>query len=139
MSQTETINPANIPKPTFEPTEGLSKIAGKEITVIGFSHNRGKPNASTDKSKIGADGLTDYFTIVTEQKFNLEHKDKGTIPINHFYGTQAIHKQLLSWFGGESANGAKVGPVKAVKRKKTENPRETFWALSTQADPDYNQ
>jgi len=137
MTQNETIDPATLPKPTFPPTEGLSKIAGKEVTVTGFTHNRGKPNESTDASRIGPDGLTDYYILETAESFDLDHKDKGVTKINHFYSTPHIHKLLSGWFGGTETNGKRFGPVKAVKRAKKDKPRETFWTLATRTDADW--
>lgn len=137
MSENKTINPATIPRPVFAPAEGLGKIEGQEITITGFSHNRGKPNESTDKSKIGADGLTDYYTIETKEVFDLEHKQEGVVAINHFYSTPHIHNKLTSWAGSTDLAGASIGPVKARKLKKKDNAKETYWTLVTEADESY--
>ncbi len=143
MTQTETINPATLPKPTYPPTEGLAKIAGKPITITGFTHTRGRPNKDTDVKRIAADGLVDYYSIQTEEVFTLEHTDKEgntkPTPINHFYSTPYIHGQLTKWVGSEDLAGRRVGPVKALKLPKKDKPKETFWGLYSEADPEYNQ
>jgi len=137
MTQNEVIDPSTLEKPVFPATEGLGKIAGQPFTVIGFFHTRGKPNPTTSVDRIGQDGKTDYYTFETEEKFNLDHKGEGVLPISHFYSTEGIHKQMTYWFGSDTANGKRMGPFKVVKRKKTEKPAESYWTLISKKDPDF--
>lgn len=139
MSENETINPANIPKPVYPPTEGMAKIEGKPVTVTGFSHSRINPRDDTDKSKIGADGKIDLFTVQTREVFQLEHKKEGVLPVNHFYSTSFVNNRLKTWAGADELNGKSIGPVKFLKLKKKDNARETFWGVYSEADPEYNQ
>jgi len=139
MNQNEnTLNPATLPKPEFADTVNINKINGKEIYITGYTHNRGRPNEYTPKDKIGEDGLTDYYTITTDKSFDLEYKGE-TKPINHFYVTPAIAKQIerIPNYKEALEAGQRIGPAKALKRPKTDNPSQTFWALAWENDSDY--
>ncbi len=136
MSQNEnTINPANEPKPDFAPTVNINKIGGKEIFITGIEVNRGKPNDYTKPEDIGEDGLTEYRTITTEESFEIE-KNGEKESFNHFYVTPAIKKQL-SRYEDDLKAGKRFGPVKPVKRPKTDNPSQFYWALANESDEDY--
>lgn len=130
-----TINPANEPKPSFSSTVNINKIAGEEIFITGYEVNRGKPNDYTAKDDIGEDELTEYRTITTEKSFDLDFKGENT-QINHFYVPKAVGKQV-GRYQEEINNGKKYGPVKAVKRPKTDNPTQSYWALAFENDEDY--
>lgn len=139
MNQTEnTVNPATIPKPEFPPTVNLNKIDGKEFHVTGFEVNRGKPNDYTNPEDIGEDGLTEYRTITTAETFTVEpKKGEKPQPFNHFYVSSAVLKQVKR-FEEELKAGKRIGPLKSVLRKKTDNPSQSYRALANQADEDYN-
>lgn len=136
MNQSEnTINPAEIERPVFPDATNINKIAGKEIFITGYNVNRGKPNDYTNPDDIGEDGLTEYRTISTEKSFDLDIKgEKKTY--NHFYVSKAVGKQV-GRFAEELTNGKRFGPVKAVKRAKTDNPLQSYWALANESDEDY--
>ena len=136
MTQIETINPANIPKPSYAPTENINKVAGKAFFITGYTHNRGKPTEYTPSDKIGEDGLTDYFTITTEESFPLAHKGEQQ-EINHFYVTSYIGSQIDRILNGASLDGKRIGPCKAVKRQKPDNKSQTYWALAFEKDEDF--
>lgn len=136
MSQNEnTIDPANTPRIEFADTVNINKIAGEEIFITGYSVNRGTPNDYTNADDIGEDGKTEYRTITTEQSFDLEHKGE-TKSINHFYVPKAVGKQVAR-FENEINSGQRFGPVKAIKRPKTDNPSQSYWALANKSDDDY--
>mgnify|MGYP001566580201 CR=1 FL=1 len=139
MSENETINPANIPRPVYPPTEGMAKIQGKPVTVTNFTHSRVKPREDADPSKIGEDGKVDLFTVETKEVFQLEHKDEGVIGVNNFYSTSFVNNRLKTWAGADTLNGKSISPVKFLKLKKKDNARETFWGVYSEADSEYNQ
>ncbi len=142
MSQNEnTLNPADTPKPEFADTVNINKIEGKEIFITGYVSNFGKPNEYTKQEDIREDGLTEYRTVTTEQTFELAKKKGGEVlPINHFYVTPAIAKQITGLPNYKEAleSGKRIGPVKAVKRAKTDNPSQSYWCLAYENDPDFN-
>jgi hypothetical protein len=137
MNQSETIDPATIPKPEFPPTVNLNKIDGKAIHVTGYTVNRGKPNDYTNPEDIGEDGLTEYRTISTAESFDIENKDGKKQSYSHFYVSPAVLKQVQR-FEGEFKAGKRVGPFKSVLRKKTDSPNQSYRALANQSDEDYN-
>ena len=116
----------------------INKIAGKELTIVGYTHTRGKPNKFSKKEEIGEDGKVDYHTITTKEEFKVE-RDGETKTYNHFFVTPAIVKQIQRVPNVESelANGAALGPCKPVKRTNEKN-GNTYWCLSFPKDSDYN-
>lgn len=136
MNQSEnTIDPATIPRPEFADTVNLNKIGGEEIFITAYTVNRGKPNDYTKPEDIGEDGLTEYRTITTEKSFNLDFKGEKK-PINHFYVSPAVGKQVAK-FEEEINSGKRFGPVKPIKRAKSDNPTQSYWTLANKSDEDY--
>ena len=117
---------------------GIKQIEGKEINITGFRHTRGKQSKFTRPDQIGADGLTDYYTITTKESFDLQYKDEGVKPINGFFVTEAISKQInrVPDIQDQFKNGVVVGPCKPIKRtsEKTGNP---YWCLVFPSEEGY--
>jgi hypothetical protein len=134
----ETINPANAPQLEKSKSLGVAKIESKEVYITGANHNRGQPTQYTPKHLIGEDGKTDYYTIKVETPVDLEYKEEGKIPIDTFFVTETIYQQIERIPNALEGlkNGARFGPVKALKRKsqKTGNP---YWVLAFESDADY--
>ena len=140
MSENNTINPATLPTVERAKSLGVKQIEGKEVFITGYTHNRGKPTDFTPAEKISnVDGLTDYYTITTEEHLELEYKDEGLQKIQSWFVTEAIAKQIERIPNYEEAlnNGGRIGPVKAVKRKSQKNPAQTYWCLAFENDDDY--
>ena len=116
---------------------GIGKIAGKEINITGFRHTRGKPSKFTRPDQIGADNLTDYYTITTKENFDLDYKGE-TKPINGFFVTEAISKQInrVPDIQDQFKSGAVVGPCKAVK-KTSERSGNHYWCLVFPSEEGY--
>lgn len=135
---TETINPANAPMIEKSKSLGISKIGGKEVFIVGMNHTRGAPTKYTRPDQIGEDEKTDYYTIRIETPIDLEYKEEGVTPIDNFFVTEAVYQQIERIPNAVEGirNGARLGPVKAVKREsmKTGNP---YWCLAFESDPDY--
>ena len=135
----KTINPAQAPTLERSPTLGIAKIGSKEFHITACQHNRGTPTQYTRADQIGEDGKTDYFTVRIEKPIVLEYKDQGEIPVDNFFVTSTIYQQIDRIPNAMEGikNGAKFGPVKAVKgdSQKTGNP---YWCLAYESDPDYN-
>ena len=136
----KTINPAQAPTLERSPALGIAKIGSKEFYITACQHNRGTPTQYTRADQIGEDGKTDYFTVRIEKPIVLEYKDQGETPIDNFFVTSAIYQQIERIPNAMEGikNGAKFGPVKAVKRdsQKTGNP---YWCLAYESDPDYSE
>lgn len=134
----ETINPANAPVLEKSKSLGISKIEGKEFYIVGAQHTRGQPTKYTQKSDIGEDGKTDYYTVRLETPVSLDYKDEGSVPIDNFFVTSTIYQQIERIPNAIEGlkTGARLGPVKAIKRQsaKTGNP---YWCLAFESDPDY--
>ena len=117
---------------------GIGKIEGKEIHITGFKHTRGKPSKFTKADQVGEDGLTNYWTITTKEKFDLVFKDEGEKPINGFFVTEAISKQInrVADIQERFADGAVIGPCKPKKKtsEKTGNP---YWCLVFPSEEGY--
>ena len=139
MSENKTINPAELPQVEKSKSLGIGKIEGKEIYITGYQHNRGRPTKYTQKVDISEeDGLTDYYTIKTEESFDLEYQEEGVIPINNFFIKPAQAQQIERIPNFESVNnGGRIGPVKAVKRDSTKNEGQTYWCFAFTNDDDY--
>ena len=138
MSENKTINPAELPQVEKTNSLGIGKIEGKEIYITGYQHNRGRPSKFTLKDDIGEDGLTDYYTIRTEESFDLDFKEDGVVPINSFFIKPAQAQQIERIPNFESVNnGGRIGPVKAVKRDSTKNVGQTYWCFAFTNDDDY--
>jgi len=117
---------------------GIKAIEGKPINITGFRHTRGKPSKYTRPDQIGEDGLTDYYTITTKEVFNLPYKDEGEKPINGFFVTEAISKQInrVEDVQEQFKKGVVIGECKAVKKtsQKSGNP---YWCLIFPKDEGY--
>lgn len=141
MSENETINPADLPQTSLSKTLGIKNIEGKEVFITGYNHTRGKPNDYTRADQIGDDGLTDYYTITTQESFDLEYKEEGVIPINSWFITPTVGTQIERWVPNHVdafAEGKKLGPIKAVKRASEQHKGQSYWCLAVQTDKDYN-
>lgn len=121
------------------PSVGIAKIASKEINIDGFKHVRGKPSQYTNKENIGEDGLTDYYTITTQEVFDLEYK-KEVQPIKSFFVTKTFENQInrVKDIQEKFKNGAVVGPCKVVKRKNPKAGLNDYWCLAFPSEEDYN-
>ena len=142
MNPENTINPATLPSVERAKSLGVKQIENKEVFITGYTHNRGKPTQFTPADKISEeDGLTDYYTITTEEHEDLEYKDEGLQHINSWFVTEAISKQIerIPNFKEALETGGRIGPVKAIKRKSQKNPAQTYWCLAFENDDDYKK
>lgn len=134
----KTINPAGAPTIEKSKSLGISKLGADSFFITGINHNRGSPTHYTRKDQIGEDGKTDYYTIRIENPIILDYKDEGKTPIDSFFVTSTIYQQVERIPNAIEGinNGARFGPVKAVKRKSTKTDNE-YWCLAFESDPDF--
>jgi len=139
MSENKTINPAEVPQVEKSKSLGIKKIEGKEVFITGYAHTRGQPTQYTPKEKISEeDGKTDYWTIQTEEAFDLDYKEEGVQPVRNFFITEAVASQIERIPNYESVNsGGRIGPVKAIKRASEKNVGQEYWCLAFSNDKDY--
>lgn len=140
MSQNENnLDPSTQPKPVYADGVNINKIGGESIYITKIAVNRGKPNEWTDTKDVGEDGLTEYRTITTDEKFDLEYKGEVK-PINNFYITPAQLKQINQPNFIEALEAGKtLGPVQAIKRPKKDNPTQSYWAFAYSTDDDFTK
>lgn len=146
MSENETIDIGAFNKPVeFEkfPSAGTSQLAGREFKIAEYKHTRGKPSKTTKQSDIGADGKTDYYTITTVESFVVPpRKGAEPEPINHFFVTKAIGNQIERALADPKVkaafeSGARLGPVKVIKKAHRDPSKNDYWALAFPSDPEY--